>query len=90
MEAPLVGGAIGVTITGGSTFAMLWTEGELIVRIKEHYLPQEYWRFVSYQRGGLCSDYQCDAYIGADNCTHFKQTPKNPDGTLKEDETIYI
>jgi hypothetical protein len=80
----------GLVILAASGVYTMIAMGELIVSVKEHYLPQEYWKYISYKRGGWLSGYECEAFIGEDNCIHYRQIPKNPDGTLRRNETIVI
>jgi hypothetical protein len=75
--------------TGFSLVFCIIAEGDLILNIRDHYLPREYWKYISLHRGPIYG-YKLETYIGADNCIHYKEIPKNPDGTLRENETIYI
>lgn len=91
----LAAGVYGITATGPiavvalSFVGTLWVEGELILDIRDHYLPREDWKYISYHRSWL-DEYEVRTYIGDDNCIHYIEIPKNPDGTFRMEDAIYI
>jgi len=91
----LTAGIYGITATGPiavvaiSFVGTIWAEGELILNIRDHYLPKEYWKYISYHHSWL-DGYEVRTYIGEDNCIHYIEIPKNPDGTLRMEDAVYI
>ncbi|MBC7101040.1 MAG: hypothetical protein H5T40_05365 [Methanobacteriales archaeon] len=63
--------------------------GEGILRFRDHYLPQEYWKYIAYHHSWF-DGYELKSYVGEDHCIHYIEIPKNPDGTLRWDEAVYI
>ncbi|BAZ98151.1 pseudomurein-binding repeat-containing protein [Methanothermobacter sp. EMTCatA1] len=63
--------------------------GNGILDFRDHYLPEEYWKYIAYHRT-WAHGYELRAYVGEDHCIHYIEIPKDPDGTLRWDEAVYI
>ncbi|HHW05085.1 MAG TPA: hypothetical protein GXX32_04180 [Methanothermobacter sp.] len=79
------GGASVILVPIGSC---MWI-GENILRFRDHYLPKEYWKYISIHRSWAYG-YELRCYVGEDHCIHYIEIPKNPDGSLRWDEAVYI
>ncbi|MGB9845736.1 MAG: hypothetical protein ACPLF9_08275 [Methanothermobacter tenebrarum] len=81
----------GVTAVMGPLgfISVIVAEGDLILRIRTHYLPQEYWKYISIHRSWAYG-YELRSYVGEDHCIHYIEIPKNPDGSLRWEDAAYI
>jgi hypothetical protein len=62
--------------------------GNAILTVRDHYLPEEYWKYVSYHPGPFYG-YEV-RYVGEDHCIHYIEIPKNSDGSLRWEDARYI
>lgn len=90
----VVWGVKGLTVVGGSIIGAVVTlgftiigEGELILSVRDHYLPEEQWKYIAYHPPIF---YEVRAYLGEDHCIHYVEIPKNPDGSLRWEDARYI
>ena len=62
----------GVTAVMGPLgfISVIVAEGDLILRIRTHYLPQEYWKYISIHRTWIYG-YELRSYVGEDHCIHY-------------------
>jgi len=72
----------------GSIGFCMWF-GDKILSFRDYYLPKEYWKYISYHRSWY-DGYELRCYVGEDHCIHYIEIPKNPDGSLRWDEAVYI
>ena len=63
--------------------------GNGILDFRDHYLPEEYWKYIAYHRT-WAHGYELRAYVGEDHCIHYIEIPKNPDGSLRWEDAVYI
>ncbi|ADL58705.1 conserved hypothetical protein [Methanothermobacter marburgensis str. Marburg] len=63
--------------------------GDGILTFRDHYLPQEYWKYISIHRTWIYG-YELRSYVGEDHCIHYIEIPKNPDGSLRWEDAVYI
>ncbi|NYB26035.1 MAG: hypothetical protein HVN34_01680 [Methanobacteriaceae archaeon] len=70
----------------GASVAFMYGFGNLMLDLRDNYVPVEYWKYFSYHRTWV-HGYELRTFKGDDGI-YYTEIPKNPDGTLNWDEAV--
>ncbi|BDZ72111.1 right-handed parallel beta-helix repeat-containing protein [Methanobacterium petrolearium] len=71
----------------GASIGFMVGSGSLLLSLRTNYFPLDYWQYFNVHRSWV-QGYEHRCFVGSDNHVYHVETPRNPDGSLRENESV--